>query len=66
MWHIAGLRWWRAKRLLNDAQDNHAVLRMGVSENGRDLICHKQTASEKVENYKRNGQSECKTKIGMG
>ena len=30
MWYIAELRWWRAKRLLNDAQDNHAILRMGM------------------------------------
>ena len=37
MWYIAELRWWRAKRLLNDAQDNHAILRMGIDEDGRDL-----------------------------
>ena len=35
MWYIAEMRWWRAKRLLNDAQDNHAVLRMG---DGEDLV----------------------------
>ena len=37
MWYIAEWRWWRAKRLLNDAHDNNAVLRMGIDDDGRNL-----------------------------
>ena len=49
MWYIAELRWWRARRLLNDAQDDNAILRMGTGKDGRDLICHRQTVYEKEE-----------------
>ena len=58
MWYIAEWRWWRAKRYWNKAQDNNAILRMGIDEDVRDLICHKQTVYEKIEKCKRNGKSE--------
>ena len=58
MWYIVELRWWRAKRYWNEAQDNNAILRMGIDEDGINLIYHKQTVYEKIEKCKRNGKSE--------
>lgn len=52
MWYIVELRWWRAKRYWNEAQDNNAILRMGIDEDGINLIYHKQTVYEKVEKCK--------------